>query len=177
MKWRAIRALALGLVLAAAGCSMESPKPITVELENMGPGELLVIAHHDRNEFASDGSPRYLDLNGQRTDDATTEFRLAPSTLIRFRLALQQETVVNPHPPSLMPRPLRDRYVQASAGRLRISNLGEGELDVAIGNDVSRPRDGFRLLLGASREVDVSAVQVRLNPSRGMEILREQFGR
>lgn len=177
MKLPGLRAFTLGLAAVAAACSMESPKPITVVIENVGSTGLLVIAHHDRNEFASDGAPRFIDLEGRRTDDATTEFRLAPSASRRFTLALQQETVVNPHPPSFMPRTLRERYAQAPAGRLRIRNLGEGVLDVAIGNDVSKPRDGFRLPPGETREVDASAVQVRLNPTRGFEYLREKLQR
>mgnify|MGYP005856131359 CR=1 FL=1 len=169
-------AAALAGVLVA-GCSMEAPKPVTAVLENAGGGALLVIAYHDRNEFASDGDPRFLDLEGRRSDDATTEFRLTPSASRTLRLALHQETVVNPHPPSFAPRVLRERYAQATTGRLRVRNLGEGTLDVAIGNDVTRPDDGFRLAPGEAREVDVSGVQVRLNPQRGLENLRDRLGR
>ncbi len=173
--------MASALVLAAAamliGCGIEAPIPVTVTLENSGGGELLVIAHHDSDDFASDGGTRYLDLEGRRSDQPTTEFRLPPGASRTLRLPLHQETVVNPHPPAFMPRLLRERYAQSREGRLRIRNLGDGPLDVAVGNDVTRPAGGFRLPPGEVREVDAAGVQVRLNPRRGLEFLRQQISR
>lgn len=175
------RAFLIGAAIAVAGvlggCSTEAPVPVTVTLENIGSAELLVIAHHDRDDFASDGGTRYLDLEGRRSDDPTTEFRLAPGASRTLRLALYQETVINPHPPASMPRLLRERYAQAESGRLRIRNLGEGTLDVAAGNDVMRPANGFRLPAGEARDVDAAGMQVRLNPQRGLEVLRQQIFR